>query len=111
MRHTTSGHWLRRLCCGLLFPLLLLLAQQGALLHELSHCTPTPHQDEHHEQESGEPCSLCLAFSGVLSAVGPASPPPLLLTGLSFALLAVTAPFVRAAATPAQRNRGPPDLR
>jgi hypothetical protein len=115
MKSRVATDSLRRLCRALLLrsmlPLLLLCAQQGAFLHELGHYKPAQSQDEDHKQDSGGPCALCLAYAGVESAVSPASPPPLLLTGLSFALMAVVATFARAATAPAQRNRGPPDLR
>jgi hypothetical protein len=111
MKSRVATDSLHRLCRALLLPLLLLCVQQGAFLHELSHYKPAQSQDEDHKQNSGGPCALCLAYAGVESAVSQASPPPLLLTGLSFALMPVMATFARAASVPAQRNRGPPDLR
>lgn len=101
----------RALLVRAVLPLVLLCVQQGAFLHELSHYRPAQSQNEDHEPDSGGPCALCLAYAGVESAVSQVSPPPLLLTGLSFALMAVMAIFARAATAPAQRNRGPPDLR
>lgn len=111
MKRRPAAQALRRLCRVLLLPLLLLCAQQGAFLHELSHYKPAATQDEDHKKVAGVPCELCLAFASVVSLAAPASLPPLLLTGLSFARMAVMATFARAATAPAQRNRGPPDLR
>ena len=110
MKRRFAAHSLRQLCRALLLPLLLLCVQQGAFLHELSHYKPDPSQGEDQPKNSTRPCELCLAYAGVESVAGPSSAPSFLVTGLSFALMAVTTTFLRAAEVPAQRNRGPPDL-
>lgn len=112
MNRTIAGDSLGRLCRALLLPLLLLVAQQGAFLHELSHYTPAQVQDDEHKDEHdhevGGLCTLCLAFASVDCVAGFASEMATLLHGLGFALPAVTPIIARAATPPAQRNRGPP---
>ena len=106
-----AGVPLRKLCQSLLLPLLLLFAQQGALLHELSHY-PAPETQGHGNKQSsrGEACELCLAFAQVDSAAKPDVAAPALLAGLSFELAPAAAVFTIARELPSQRNRGPPPL-
>jgi hypothetical protein len=104
-----SGLSLDRLCRNLLLPLLLLIAQHGALLHELSHYAPADTQDESGKQQSaGQPCELCLGFAQVESTATADVAVPTLLAGLSFASASPTPSPVVVAELPAQRNRGPP---
>lgn len=109
MKQRAAADSLRRLCRALLLPLWLICVQQGAFLHELSHDKAAQHQDEDHPQSSSGPCELCLAYASVESFAGPTSAPPILMTGLSFALMADPTTLMRAAKVPARRNRGPPD--
>lgn len=99
---------LRRLCRTLLLPLLLLLAQQGALLHELSHYAAPTTQAEGGKKRATGPCELCMAFAQVQSATGPAAVPLPLLAGLGFQRVE-RAPVAARTTTPlTPRNRGPP---
>ena len=102
---------LGKLCRSLLLPLLLLFAQQGALLHELSHYTAPETQGHSKKQSSrGEACELCLAFAQVESAAKPDLAVPVLLADLSFELAPAVTVSAVAAELPSQRNRGPPPL-
>ena len=95
---------------SLLLPLLLLVAQHGALLHELSHYAGTAETpEESDKQKSGtHPCELCLAFAQVESTATTDVAVPALLSGLSYATALPAMVAVRAAELPSQRNRGPP---
>jgi hypothetical protein len=101
----------RKLCRSFLLPLLLLLAQQGAVLHELSHYPATEVGGDSKSQTShGDICGLCLAFAQVDSAAAPDVSVPLLLAELSFELAPVAPVHVGATQLPAQRSRGPPSV-
>lgn len=104
------GHLpLGELCRGLLLTLLLLVAQQGALLHELSHYLAPETQGESDKQGfAHHACATCLAFAQVHSAATADVALPTLLTNLSFAPSVTTSPAALAAELPSQRNRGPP---
>ena len=106
-----SGLPLGKLCRSLLFPLLLLFAQQGALMHELSHYG-TPETQGHSKNQSsrGEACELCLAFAQVESAAKPDLAVLVLLADLSFELAPAATVSAVTAELPSQRNRGPPPL-
>lgn len=114
MRRAVAADSLRRLFRALLLPMLLLVAQQGAFLHGLTHHAPAHvHGDEHeheHEHGAGGPCSLCLAFAGVDCAAGFSAGPAPLPPCLRVALPAVAPVAMRPATVPARRNRGPPPL-
>ena len=87
----------------------MLFAQQGALLHELSHYATTETQGHSKEQSSrGEACELCLAFAQVDSGVKPDLAVPALLADLAFELAPAATASIHGAELPAQRNRGPP---
>lgn len=107
--HRPRGAVLRGLW-ALLLPLLLVLAQHGALLHELSHQIAGDATEQNHPQHGQGPCQLCQAFAqvGDLAAatpvVAPAAP------ALRFHHAEAADVPTRSAATPAQRNRGPPVL-
>jgi hypothetical protein len=104
-----TGLPLGKLCRSLLLPLLLLVAQQGALLHELSHWTAPETRDEGDKQRpAGHPCALCLAFAQVESTATTNVAVSALLADLSFAPAAATPSTVVAAELPSERNRGPP---
>jgi hypothetical protein len=103
---------MRRMRASLLLPLLLILSQHGAWLHELSHVAYAAHplqvavQQAQDSPESGV-CSGCQSFGQLSSA-------------LASAVAAMAAPVIQlcprteprysnpAAQLPAPRNRGPP---
>jgi hypothetical protein len=102
-----SLHW-HKLLRSLMLPLLLLVAQQGAVLHELSHYTATETHDGKKQSPRGDVCDLCLAFAQVGSAAAPQSVVPLLLADLSHHLTPVLPVYAAATELPAERSRGPP---
>lgn len=91
----------------LLIPLLLLFAQQGALLHGLSH-VGTEQTQPGGKKHSTEACQLCQAFSQIESAEKAAAQSLPLLPGLSFALQPSALPASHAATRQGPNNRGPP---
>lgn len=96
---------------GFLLALLMLLAQQGALLHELGHYRQDDgavRQDPDKRHPGQGLCKLCVAFSLTGAATVPAPFAAVLLAGLAFALFAAAAFAPAAAEPPALRNRGPP---
>ena len=104
---------MRRLRLALLLPLMLVLAQQGALLHELSHAYYSAGVTAGTELRQGRlladsnPCALCLAFAQV------ATPAAASLTALPASpALPQLGPEPRysitAAPRPTPRSRGPP---
>jgi hypothetical protein len=112
VRHTSPADRLRlhKLCFGLLLPLLLLLAQQGAVLHELGHhISPAGHETFGDTAHGGlEACDLCLGFAQLGSTATMASARTPLLAALSFHLAPAALPTFRAAEAPALHSRGPP---
>ncbi len=98
------------LCRTLVLPLLLLVVQQGALLHELSHYTANEPGTTHKQSPCGEACDLCLAFAQVDAAAAPHDALLPLLADLSFERAAAPRLAHRAADLPSLRNRGPPRL-
>ena len=90
----------------LLLPVLLLVAQHGALLHEFSHYGARGDGDPLHS--IGHPCELCLAFAQVESTATHDFAPPALLDGLSFARVVLAPATPGIAQLVSQRNRGPP---
>jgi len=98
----------RRLARTLLLPLLLLLAQPVALLHELGHLTGQATQQEPDQHHGTGPCVLCLAFAQLDAAASPVVAPLPLLAGLAFVLFAAAAVAARTVRRPALHNRGPP---
>jgi hypothetical protein len=98
-----------RLTCVL--ALLLVFAQQGAMLHELSHVyrTGTAHLQNEDTRLDGKLCEVCLAFAQVANpASGTLIVPPTIAAvrhvrrDPEFSIIAADAP--------AQRSRGPPVL-
>jgi hypothetical protein len=106
--------WLGRLpsgkvCRSLLLPLLLLFAQHGELLHELSHyAKPEAQQDGGKQHPQAGHCHLCLAFAQVDSTAAPDAVAVHLLGDLSFLQATAALASDRTAERPARRNRGPP---
>lgn len=104
---------MRRASLSWLLSLLLVLAQQGALLHGLGHLSHASHApgaalSELNAQDSG-PCGTCEAFAQVTNpAAGGSFELPLLLAPVT----AVPAPrySILVADTPTARSRGPPQI-
>ena len=98
-----------QLCQAVLLSLLLLVAQQGASLHALTHhgiaASPT---DDEQRAASAERCDWCVAFAQVASALGTEACAPALLGGIAFSLAAAEPVAAHAADAPARRSRGPP---
>lgn len=99
---------LLKLLRTLLIPLMLLFAQQGALLHGLSHIGTEQTQPQGGKKHTTAPCQLCQAFSQIESAENAGAEPLPLLPGLSFALRPSPLPASHAAARLGPNNRGPP---
>jgi hypothetical protein len=100
-------HW-HKLLRSLMLPLLLLVAQQGAVLHELSHYTAAETHDGKKQSPRGDVCDLGLAFAQVGSAATPHDVVPPLLADLSHQLTPVFPVYAGAVQLPAERSRGPP---
>ena len=100
---------MRRLALSIVLPLLMLLAQHGAAVHDLGHLGPG------HSVPAGANktlpadtlCVSCLAFAQVGSSAR-ADHVALLPLEHSHVLAAPPAAAVVAAEPPAQRSRGPP---
>jgi hypothetical protein len=107
----TSPSLIRRLTLSALLLLSLLLTQQGALLHELSHWhAPSKSVEAKAEAASIDTdfCADCLAFAQVAGLAQFDLPPLPSHEGLSDHLVSETADSVAEASTPALRSRGPP---
>ncbi len=104
------GGWsLASLCRTVLLPTLLLLAQQGALLHGLSHYLgPEAQGPSEQPHSSTQPCDVCLAFAQVASTATAAVALPPMLVDRSFAPALPTPATVVPAEVRSHRNRGPP---
>jgi hypothetical protein len=94
-----------------LLPLLLLLAQQGVLAHEISHLGEAlgqPRQHESHKQLPGNlSCEKCLAFAHLSGAPTSEAPPPLV-DFLAYDHATARPAAELAAETLSPRSRGPP---
>jgi hypothetical protein len=101
---------MRQLVRGLFLALVLLLAQQGLLLHQLSHYAAAATQsdgDDGRHVDAG-PCVTCVAFAELGAAAAPEVAPQVQLDRLAFWCRAALAlPRHSLEALP-QRNRGPP---
>ena len=91
--------------------MLVLFAQQGAVLHGLSHFAATHSSDPRGEPERQRPhsgpCELCLAFAHLDAAAKPQAltiEPPV----LGFEVVAVSRVLTRALPAPPEQSRGPP---
>ena len=94
---------------ALVLPLLLVFAQQGAMLHELSHIQPVGSGQVRYESNlaAGKICDICAAFAQVGN---PASATVAVLPAVAAVRHYVPAPLysiVAAEALP-PRSRGPP---
>jgi hypothetical protein len=102
---------MRRLHISIVISLLLLLAQQGAVLHEMSHIVRAgvSGADVAVQADSAleKTCELCLAFSQVANPAGHSITVPMF---EPTACAAGSNPFRAAApaAIPTPRSRGPP---
>jgi hypothetical protein len=102
---------MRRVILALVFPLLL-IAQQGALVHELEHLpsrSQTAGAAERQQPAADRYCDKCFAFAHIAATAGlPALP--------AIVPVAVWSPIEQAPAAEAlaelrsPRNRGPPSL-
>ena len=107
----SSSSLLRRLTLSVLLPFVLLFAQQGALLHELSHWHAQHSSAEQKVEASGvdsDFCLTCLTFAQVAGlakfevAKAPSAP------ALRYHFASEATRSVADASTPALRSRGPP---
>ncbi len=105
---------MRKLCLSLVLPLLMLLAQQGAVWHEIGHlgsaagsAGAAAHKSQNQQQPLDRLCASCLSFAHLAAATGHALPalPPM---ALRHALVAGAAVAFIAADAPSARSRGPP---
>jgi hypothetical protein len=100
---------MRKLLLSFSLCLLLLTAQQGALVHELSHVTSVAHQDTQLDttEAAQTACALCLAYSQLAN---PASHSSHLTRFEPTACAAgsTPAPANIPIAAPTARSRGPP---
>jgi hypothetical protein len=102
---------MRLLVRHLLLALVLLLAQQGALLHPLSHVSAaTQSEGDDGRHVHGGPCIGCLAFAELGAAAAPVPAPHALLERLTFRLHAAPAAPLHALEAPPRHNRGPPTV-
>jgi len=105
---------LRRLTLSVLLPFALLLTQQGALLHELTHwhaATDSVVQTAEAPSADHDLCVTCLAFAQVAGLAKfdvAALPAP---AGLRYHFAAVAWRDVADATLPVARSRGPPSGR
>ena len=104
---------MRKLLLSLLLPFVLLLSQQGAVTHELSHLTDAVAQaaggqgPSSGHQPGDLQCEACLAFAHLAGVATAQVVPPALLS-FSFGIPANEAPAFIAADAPTARSRGPP---
>ena len=113
--HDRLGKWsiairMRQVLKTLGLLLLLLGAQQGAVVHELSHLTSANHVELQTDGAADKACALCPAFALVITpAFSHSYHVPLL---VRLALEPVSEPRYAAidAAVPRPRSRGPPSL-
>jgi len=98
---------LRKLTLALVLPLLMLLAQHGAVVHEIGHLGDAPSPFEQKHRPADKACETCLAFEHLGAAVTPEFA-QIRLPAFGHALpSADPVPFL-AADAPSQRSRGPP---
>ena len=101
---------MRNVVVGLGLSLLLLVAQQGAVLHELSHVRSVANAEVHVDtSQPAKICELCLAFSQLSNPVAPSVHVPLTARAVTEATPEPLYSAI-AAAIPTPRSRGPPVL-
>jgi hypothetical protein len=103
---------MRKLLLFLLLPIVLLLSQQGAVVHEISHlaefasgATNGPGSTGHRPGDLQ--CEACLAFAHLAGVATAHVVPPALLS-FSFEVPDNESPAFIAADAPTARSRGPP---
>ena len=103
---------MRKLLLALVLPIVLLLSQQGAVMHELGHLADAasraaggPGQPGH--QPGDLQCEACLAYAHLAGVAAAKVVPPALLA-FSFGIPDSAAPAFIAADAPSARSRGPP---
>jgi hypothetical protein len=101
---------LNRLVSTVLLGFALLLAQQGAVWHSLSHLREAPAPSQQDKQlPHSETCAQCLAFAHIGGAVTSSFPPFVLPAAAPAQSIAVRLVF-RATHRPQYRSRAPPVL-
>ena len=103
---------MRKLLLSFLLPIVLLLSQQGAVMHEMSHLAESTSrvaggQDRVGHRPGNLQCEACLAFAHLAGVATVQVVPPALLS-FSFQIPVNEAPVFIAADAPTARNRGPP---
>lgn len=102
----------RRLCVGLLLPLMLLLTQQAGLLHALGHEDGASAQHEHSDPQhaTGGVCDICLGLAQLGSGAVLAQAVPHAIASAAFHWAAPSPAHALATTAPPQRSRGPPSV-
>jgi hypothetical protein len=105
---------MRKLYLSLVLPFLMLLAQQGAVWHEIGHLSGDDTPATSTEQQDKKPptdklCKVCLSFAQV-SGVAKSEVPAFNLLSFGFGFMPTVATFAITADAPALRNRGPPSF-
>jgi hypothetical protein len=100
---------MRKLLLSFSLCLLLLTAQLGALVHELSHVTAVAHQDVHFDaaKATQTACALCLAYSQLANPASHATHTTRV-EPTACAAESTLAPTNLPLAVPTARSRGPP---
>jgi hypothetical protein len=104
---------IRKSLLPFLLPILLLCAQQGAVMHELEHFAADTQRVQSRNQQPGQqpapgiPCEKCVVFAHLSGAVAP-HVPVFIAPLLAYALLERAIVAQRSTDTPAARSRGPP---
>lgn len=109
MRELKTVPW-RKLLRSLTLPLLLLLAQQGAVLHELSHYSAALTHDREKQSPAGEVCTLCVAIRHLDSAAAPRPVIAPLKAELSYSAPSSPTEVAQAIELRAPCSRGPPQF-
>ncbi len=99
---------MRKLYLLLLMPFLMLLAQQGALRHELGHLAESTQAGYPKHHPGGTLCDTCLNFAHIAANTKPDVPMLWLTTQLRHHQVATVWGHITERATPAPRSRGPP---
>ena len=99
---------MRKLYLILLMPLLMLLAQQGALRHEVSHLAESSSAGHSKQHPGGTLCDTCLNFAHIAASAKPDMPVLWLPTQLRHHQVATVWARITEAVAPAPRSRGPP---
>jgi hypothetical protein len=112
--HGHNHRSMRKLLLSLLLPFVLLLSQQGAVVHEISHLADaTTRVVDGREQGGRQPgdlqCEACLAFAHLAGMATAQVVPPALLS-FGFQIPANAAPVFIPSDAPTARSRGPPTL-